>query len=75
MSKESRIKEEISWYKIIFAIFTATDLSLIAWFVQNFEQSGFFILLLCAVSIIGITAMLMFINRKVFGRLDHLEEL
>ncbi|SMN00889.1 hypothetical protein SPONL_1609 [uncultured Candidatus Thioglobus sp.] len=38
MSEESKIKEIIGWYKVAFAIFIATDLSLLAWFVQNFKQ-------------------------------------
>ena len=32
-------KEEIGWLKIIFAILIATDISLIAWAVQNYGKN------------------------------------
>ncbi|MDC9726921.1 MAG: hypothetical protein PSN35_03690 [Candidatus Thioglobus sp.] len=75
MSEESQIKEEIGWYKVIFAIFIATDLSLLAWFVQNFEQTSFFILLLCSAAVVAITLILVLINKRVFVCLDRLKEL
>ena len=75
MSQEARIKEEIGWYKIIFAIFVAADLSLLAWFAQNFNQKETFILFLCSISIVFITTIVAIINRKVFKSLDRLEKL
>ena len=35
MAKIDKLKEEISWLKVIFAILIATDISLVAWVVQN----------------------------------------
>ena len=75
MPEEKRIKQEIGWYKIIFAIFTVTDLSLLAWFVQNFETAKQSILILCSISVIVVTVILVFINHRVFMCLDQLEEL
>ena len=75
MSEEKRIEQEIGWYKIIFAIFTVTDLSLLAWFVQNFETAKQSILILCSISVIVVTIILIFINHRVFICLDRLEEL
>ena len=75
MSEEKRIEQEIGWYKVIFAIFTVTDLSLLAWFVQNFETAKQSILLLCSMSVIVLTVILVFINQRVFACLDRLEEL
>ena len=75
MSEVNRIEQEIGWYKIIFAIMTVTDLSLLAWFVQNFETARQSILILCSMSVIVVTIILVFINRRVFTCLDRLEEL
>ena len=75
MSEESRIKEEIGWYKIAFAIFIATDLSLLAWFVQNFKQQSTLILLLCSIAVIFVTIVVVLINKKAFKCFDKLGEL
>jgi hypothetical protein len=75
LSKEKRIEQEIAWYKIIFAIFTATDISLLAWFVQNFETTKQSILILCSIAVIIVTVILVLINQHVFKCLDDLEEL
>ena len=75
MSEVNRIEQEIGWYKVIFAIMTVTDLSLLAWFVQNFETARQSILILCSMSVIVVTIILVFINRRVFTCLDRLEEL
>jgi len=75
MSEEKRIEQEIGWHKVIFAIFTVTGLSLLAWFVKNFETAKQSILLLCSMSVIVLTVILVFINQRVFACLDRLEEL
>jgi len=36
MPKRDKLKEELGWLKIVFGIFIATNLSLIAWFVQKY---------------------------------------
>ena len=75
MFEVNRIEQEIGWYKVIFAIMTVTDLSLLAWFVQNLETVRQSILILCSMSVIVVTIILVFINRRVFTCLDRLEEL
>jgi hypothetical protein len=37
MSKTDKLKEEIGWLKVVFAILVATDISLVAWLVQNYN--------------------------------------
>ena len=37
-SKTDRIKEELGWLKIVFAIFVAVDVSLMAWLAQNYDE-------------------------------------
>ena len=36
MARIDKLKEEIGWLKVIFAISIAADISLIAWLIQNF---------------------------------------
>jgi hypothetical protein len=58
MSKTDRLKEEIGWLKVVFGILVATDISLIAWMAQNYNQAAVFLLLACTmvflVFIVGI---------------------
>ena len=39
MAYIDKCKEEIGWLKIVFAISTATDISLIAWVIQNYGKA------------------------------------
>ncbi|SMN11456.1 hypothetical protein SPBRAN_1728 [uncultured Candidatus Thioglobus sp.] len=75
MSEENKIREIIGWYKVAFAIFIATDLSLLAWFAQNFKQQSLLILLLCSIAIIFVTVVVVLINKKAFKCFDRLGEL
>jgi hypothetical protein len=38
MARIDKLKEEIGWLKVIFAISIATDISLIAWLIQNYGK-------------------------------------
>ena len=38
MAYIDKVKEEIGWLKIIFTILIATDISLIAWLIQNYGR-------------------------------------
>ncbi len=46
MARIDKLKEEIGWLKIVFAILIATDISLIAWVIQNYGKIGKFLLIL-----------------------------
>ena len=38
MARIDKIKEEIGWLKVIFAISIATNISLIAWLIQSYQR-------------------------------------
>ena len=40
MSKADRLKEEIGWLKVAFAIAVALDASLVAWLAQNYATAS-----------------------------------
>ena len=46
MARIDKLKEEIGWLKIIFAISIATDITLIAWLIQNFKKNPHYYYLL-----------------------------
>lgn len=65
MARIDKLKEEIGRLKIIFAILTATDISLVAWVVQNYGK---------AVPIL-LTSVIIWINRVAYRKINELEEL
>ena len=46
MAYVDKVKEEIGWLKVVFAVLLATDISLIAWLVQNYGSVKLFLLLI-----------------------------
>ena len=43
MAYSDKLKEEIGWLKVIFAISIATEISLIAWLVENYGKTNPFL--------------------------------
>jgi 4-hydroxybenzoate polyprenyltransferase len=75
MVKLDKLKEEIGWIKIIFGVLIATDISLVAWLVQNYGKASLFLLIICVIMILLITFAIIWINRVVYRKIDELEGL
>ena len=75
MSKAERLKEEIGWLKVIFGIFVATDISMIAWLAQHAGQAHAVLVLACVFAVIGVTLGVVSVNRTAYRKIDELEEL
>ncbi len=73
MSEEKQIEQEIGWYKVVFAIFMATDVSLVAWLFQNFKVEGMDVLFPASCAGVLLTIILALINRRVFKLLGQLK--
>ena len=69
-----KLKEEIGWLKVIFAILLATDISLIAWLVQNYGKVNPVLFLIGALAAILLTFLNVLINRIAYRKIDELEE-
>ena len=75
MSKIDRIKEEIGWLKVAFALLVAVDISLIGWTAQNYETTSTLLLSLVVLAVILVTFVIVFINRYVYRKFDELGDL
>lgn len=64
MARIDKLKEEIGWLKVIFAISIATDISLIAWLIQSYGKVQLFL------SIFGVVGALLIMF--VIDRLDSI---
>ncbi len=75
MARIDKLKEEIGWLKIIFAILTATDISLVAWLVQNYGKISLRLLIICAIGAFLVSFAIVWVNRVAYRKIDQLEEL
>ena len=59
----------------MFAILSAIDISLFAWFVRYYATESLALLLVCASGIIAVTVIIVIINKHVIKLLNRLREL
>ncbi len=75
MAHIDKVKEEIGWLKVIFAIFIATVLSLIAWLVENYGKGQRLLLVIGRVAAFLIMLATIKINSVAKQKINKLEEL
>lgn len=75
MSKETRIKEELAWLKIVFTIIITVSFSMLAWLAQNYHTASFSILIASFLVFILAVYFLVVITKIVYKKLDNLEKL
>ncbi|MEO1954067.1 MAG: hypothetical protein ABGW74_05120 [Campylobacterales bacterium] len=75
MPKLDKLKEELGWLKVVFSILIATNLSLIAWFVQNYEKQKISLTLLNGIIIVVLTFIIFIINKKAYKKIDEIGEI
>ena len=75
MAYIDKIKEEIGWLKVIFAISIATDISLIAWLVENFKKEDPFLLLIAWLGALLLMFVIIWINSVTYRKINKLGEL
>ena len=69
------MKEEIGWLRVVFGIAVVTDISLIAWLVQNAPHASSILRLACICMIVGVTLGVGWVNRIAYRKTDELEGL
>ena len=75
MSKADRLKEEIGWLKVVFAILIAIDVSLVGWLAQNYDNAPIFLQVVCSVAVFVITGGVVWVIGAAYRKIDELEEL
>ena len=75
MARLERLKEELNWLRVVFAIFIASDLSLIGYFAQNYNTQNKILNIISVISIIIFTLVIILINKIAYKKLDEMEEL
>jgi uncharacterized membrane protein len=74
MSKSERLKEEIGWLKVVFAVSVALDASLVAWLAQNFDTTSRPLFVAGVVAAVVLAVVVAYVNRLAYRRLKELED-
>ena len=74
MSKAERLKEEIGWLKVVFAVCVALDASLIAWLAQSYSTANPVLVATGCVASVLLALLVVFVNRRAYSRLEELED-
>jgi hypothetical protein len=74
MSKGERIKEEIGWLKVVFALAAAADASLIAWIAQNYDSVRTVIMAIAVTAALILSGIVFYVTRVAYRRLGELED-
>jgi 4-hydroxybenzoate polyprenyltransferase len=74
MSKSDRIKEELGWLKIVFAVLVAIDVSLVGWLAQNYQSAPQLLVACALIAVTFITGVVVSVNRAAIRRFKALED-
>lgn len=75
MAEIGRIKEELGWLKVVFAIAAAIGVSLIGWLAQNYTTAGTFFVIAAAIGVVIVTIGIVLMNRAAIRRFKRLGDL
>jgi len=73
MSRSEKIKEQIGWLKVAFAILSATLVSLVGWVVLHYEEGK--IVYLAFGAVVVVTVLIILVNKQAYKKMDELEDL
>jgi hypothetical protein len=74
MSRGERLKEEIGWLKVVFALAVALDASLIGWLAQNYDAMSTLFFAVSVLLALLLALLLAYVNREAYRRLKDLED-
>lgn len=75
MAYIDKLKEEIGWLKVVFAISIATDISLIAWLVQSYGKVSKFLSMFGVVGTILVLFVIDRLDSIARRKMNELEDL
>jgi len=75
MAKIDRIKEFINYLKVLLVLLLATNISLLGWLANNYQDAETILLNIAIVIIVFITIIVIFINKKIIKDIKSLEDL
>jgi len=74
MSGSDRIKEELGWPKMVFAVLVAIDVSLVGWLAENYQIAARLLVVCAFLGVLFTTLAVVWINRAAMRRFKVLED-
>ena len=74
MSRSDRLKEELGWLKIVFAVVVAVDVSLVGWLAENYANVALSLVGCAVVAVTLMTVVVVWVNRAAMRRFRALED-
>jgi 4-hydroxybenzoate polyprenyltransferase len=74
MSKSDRLKEELGWLKIVFAVLVAVDVSLVGWLAENYRSATPLLVVCAFTAVVFTTIVVIWVNRAAMRRFEALED-
>jgi hypothetical protein len=74
MSRNDRIKEELGWLKIVFAMLVAVDVSLVGWLTGNYQEVSRLLVISAFGGVSFVTVVVIWVNRAAMRRFKALED-
>ena len=75
MARVDKLREEIGWLKVVFAILVAVDISLIGWFAQNLDGTPVAKQITCVLAVVVVTGAGIRVSRAAYAKIGELEDL
>ncbi len=75
MAMTDKIKEQIGWLKVTFALSVAINASLIGWLVQNFNQINNLLLITTVATAALLSITMIIISHLAYHKMNDLEDL
>lgn len=74
MARAERIKEEIGWLKVPFAVAVALDASLVGWLAQNYGTISTPMFAVGVMAVLVLAFVVAHLNRSAYRGLEELED-
>jgi len=75
MAKIDEVKESIGYFKLIFSILVAINISLVAWLYKNSELLNLIDMVSFLSLVTSVTICIIYINRQVLSKIRSLRDL
>jgi len=75
MAKIDRVKEFINYLKVILVFILATDVGLVGWIANHYDDEKLFLVSLALVVVLVLLLIAVIINKKIIKDIKSLEDL
>ena len=74
MAKIDRLKEEVGWFKLVFGLLVAIDVSLVGWLAQNYASASRVLVVGGVIATAVVTLGVVRVNRVAYHRMKEMED-